>query len=61
MRLKYDLGTVVAFMGWVLQHGMNCLGNQACIIYHMKESVVERLGIKKPSWVNKVLYSMNLA
>jgi len=61
MRLKYDPGTVVAFTGRVLRHGANCPGDRACIVYHMKESVVERLGIRKPSWVNEALYSTNLA
>jgi hypothetical protein len=61
MGLKYDLGMVVAFMGWVLWHGANCPGDHACIVYHMKENIVERLGIRKPSWVNQVVYSTSLA
>lgn len=61
MRLKYDPGTVIAFSGRVLRHGANCPGDRACIVYHMKENVVEGLGIRKPSWLNEALYSPNLA
>ena len=57
MRFKYDPGTVVAFTGRVLRHGANCPGDRACIVHHMKERVVEELGITKPSWFNECLYS----
>ena len=60
MRFKYDPGTVVAFTGRVLRHGANCPGDRACIVHHMKERVVEELGITKPSWANQSLYSRNL-
>ena len=57
MRFKYDPGTVVVFTGRVLRHGANCPGDRACIVHHMKERVVEELGITKPSWVNQSSYS----
>ena len=58
MRLKYDPGTVVAFMGRVLRHGANCPGDRACIVYHMKLNVVEELGVTLPSWVNDSIFSL---
>jgi hypothetical protein len=58
MRFKYDAGTVVALTGRVLQHGANCPGDRACIVYHMKENVLEELGIEKPSWVNNSLFAI---
>jgi len=57
MRLKYDPGTVVAFTGRVLQHGASCPGDRACIVYHMKLNVVEKLGATLPSWVNDSTFS----
>jgi Oxygenase domain of the 2OGFeDO superfamily len=57
MRFKYDPGTAVALAGRVLQHGAICPGDRACIAYHMKENVVEELGIAKVSWANKQGYS----
>jgi len=57
MRFKYDPGTVVAFTGRVLQHGASCPGDRACIAYHMKDNVIDKLGIKKPSWANRSIYS----
>lgn len=57
MRFKYDPGTAVALTGRVLQHGAICSGDRACIAYHMKENVVEALGIEKVSWVQSSVYS----
>jgi len=56
MRLQYDPGTVVALAGRVLQHGANCPGDRVCIAYHMKENVIESLGITSPSWANESIY-----
>lgn len=53
MRFKYDPGTVVALAGRVLQHGANCPGDRACIAYHMRENVVQKLGLGSPSWENE--------
>ena len=57
-RLKYDPGTIVAFTGRVLQHGSNCPGDRACIVYHMKLNVVEELGVTLPSWVNESTFAL---
>lgn len=57
IRFKYDPGAVVALAGRILRHGAACPGDRACIVYHMKEKVIERLGLSKPSWVNDNIYS----
>ena len=57
MRLKYDPGTILAFTGRVLQHGANCPGDRACVVYHMKSNVVRELGVTSPSWVNERQFS----
>jgi len=56
IRFKYDPGTVVALVGWVVQHGASCPGDRACIEYHMRKNVIEELGIQGPSWVNESIY-----
>ena len=58
MRLKYDPGTIVAFTGRVLQHGANCPGDRACIAYHMRLNVIQRLGITTPSWANESIFCL---
>lgn len=57
MRFKYDPGTVVALTGRVLQHGANCAGDRACIVYHMRENVVQELGLASPPWMNESIYA----
>ena len=57
-RLRDDPGTIVAFTGRVLQHGPNCPGDRACIVYHMKLNVVEELGVTLPSWVNESTFAL---
>lgn len=58
IRLKYDPGTVVGLTGRVVQHGVTCPGDRACLAYHMKSTVIEELGIVSPSWVNLSHYSI---
>jgi hypothetical protein len=57
LRCKYDPGAVVTLAGQVLRHGATCPGDRACIAYHMKEKVIERLGLTKPSWANESIFS----
>lgn len=53
MRFKYDPGTAVSLTGRVLQHGATCPGDRACIVYHMRSNVVQKLGIPSPLWAKQ--------
>ena len=53
LRLGYDPGTVVAFSGRLLQHGVaEVSGERACIAYYMREVVMEAMGMPVAEWVN---------
>ena len=50
--LLYDLGTVVALAGNVLQHGVcPVASDRACWAHFWHRKVGERLVVKKPQWV----------
>ena len=52
VELLYNPGTVVGIAGRVLQHGVECDGERACLAYYMRDKVHERLGVRAPSWFN---------
>ena len=52
VELLYSPGTVVGIAGRVLQHGVECDGERACLAYYMRDKVHERLGVRAPSWFN---------
>jgi hypothetical protein len=52
VKLLYNPGTVVGISGRVLQHGVECDGERACLAYYMRDKVHERLGVRAPSWFN---------
>lgn len=52
LRLGYEPGTVVAFSGRLLQHGVSRVtGERACIAYYMREMVMEAMEMPKAEWV----------
>lgn len=55
----YNSGTVMAFSGKVLQHGVGRhSGNRLCIAHYMRDKVHERLGIQAPGWMNVDSYGL---
>lgn len=52
LELAYNPGTVVRIAGRVIQHGVECNGERACLAYYMRDKVHERLGLRVPSWFN---------
>ena len=60
LQLQYNPGTIVGIAGRVLQHGVECDGERACLAYYMRDKVHERLGLRAPSWFNingHIIYS----
>lgn len=57
LRLKYDLGTIASFSGRILQHGVTCGGNRACIVYHSKDKVMKHFGVLNVSQMNISMYN----
>jgi hypothetical protein len=51
--LSYDPGTVVALCGKVLCHGVHpdWEGERVCIAHFIRDTVHDRLGVKRPDWV----------
>lgn len=56
MRFRYNPGTVFGLLGRVLQHGATCPGDRVCVAYYMREQVVKKLALPKPSWMNVAEY-----
>ena len=54
--LQYNPSTIAAFSGKILQHGATCNGNCACIVYYMRDNVLEWLKEPHISWTNIKLY-----
>ena len=52
LELLYNPGTVVGIAGKVLQHGVECNGERACLAFYMRDRVHERLGLRAPRWFN---------
>ena len=49
LEFEYELGTMVALLGKLLQHGIEELeGNQICLAQYMRVNVHPRMGIKSP-------------
>ena len=57
MRFKYDPGTLAAFSGRILQHGVTCAGNRACMVFHSKGNIMRNFGITNLPWVNVSRYN----
>lgn len=50
--INYLPGTVVAFSGKVLRHGVGaCTGERICYAYFMRDSVHRSLTVKAPHWM----------
>lgn len=47
---KYNPGTLIALSGKIFRHGAECPGDRACIIFYMRDNVLNRLGIGAGSW-----------
>ena len=47
---KYNPGTLITFSGKIFQHGAKCTGDRACMVFHMHNNVLNRLGICAGSW-----------
>ncbi|KAH9477051.1 hypothetical protein JR316_0010967 [Psilocybe cubensis] len=47
---KYDPMILVAITGRLLQHGAVCKGNRAVIVYYMRRTVFEELGVQEAGW-----------
>lgn len=48
----YRPGTVMAFSGRLLQHGVSKVkGDRLCLAYYMRDGVHERLGLEAPGWM----------
>ncbi|KAH9476467.1 hypothetical protein JR316_0010379 [Psilocybe cubensis] len=50
LRYKYDPMTLVAITGRLLQHGAVCDGDRAVIVYYMRRTVFEELGVQEAGW-----------
>lgn len=58
VRLSYYSGTVIAFSGKILRHGVpECEGERVCLAYYMRDNVHERMGVEAASWMKTRLYS----
>lgn len=52
MQFPYRSGTIVAFSGSLLRHGVSAHeGERACLAYYMRESVHKRLGVPMAGWM----------
>lgn len=55
IELPYHSGTISAFSGRVLRHGVREAegrpGDRLCLVYYMRESVQDRLGGQAGEWV----------
>lgn len=47
---KYNPGTLIAFSGKIFRHGAECGGDRACMVFYMRNNVLDRLGICAGSW-----------
>ena len=56
--LRYNPGTVAAFSGKIMQHGVTCIGNHACIAYYMHDNVLAWLKEPHINWTNVKLYNV---
>lgn len=61
-RFDYRPGTVMAFSGHLLRHGVNEVnGNRGCLAYYMRPAVMKWVGVKPPSFMRyEVLDVMGL-
>lgn len=49
---RYNPGTIVCFSGTAFEHGATCVGNRACVVFYMKDNVMNRLGLPIATWAN---------
>jgi len=47
---KYNPGTLIALSGKIFRHGAECPGDRACIVFYMRDNILNRLGICAGSW-----------
>ncbi len=52
LSFKYNPGTMVAFSGKLLRHGAVCEGERACVVYYMRDHVLDRLKQPVTGWTN---------
>lgn len=58
VRCAYSSGTVMAFSGKVLQHGVpECDGERVCLAYYMRDNVHERMGVEAAQWMKMNYYA----
>lgn len=52
VRLAYNPGTVFAFSGRVLQHGVcECVGERVSLAFYMRDNVHDRVKVRGASWM----------
>lgn len=55
---KYNPGTLIALSGKIFRHGAECPGDRACIVFYMRDNVLNRLGICAGSWSQATDYDV---
>ncbi|KAI5998405.1 hypothetical protein F5J12DRAFT_680600, partial [Pisolithus orientalis] len=51
LQFDYWPGTVVAFSGWLLQHGVNDVsGNHCSLAFYMQDNIQKWLGVPQSDW-----------
>lgn len=51
-RFGYGPGTVMAFSGFLLRHGVNAVdGNRGCLAYYMRETMMKWVGVTPPKFM----------
>ncbi|KAL4066770.1 hypothetical protein J3A83DRAFT_4066689, partial [Scleroderma citrinum] len=50
--VMYSPGTVVAFLGCLLLHGVNSVeGNRYCLTYYMRDNIHNFVGVVRCDWM----------
>jgi hypothetical protein len=58
IRMAYKSGTVMAFSGKMLRHGVpECDGERICLAYYMRDKVHERMGVEAAQWMKMQYYA----
>ncbi|KIN94696.1 hypothetical protein M404DRAFT_114910, partial [Pisolithus tinctorius Marx 270] len=52
LQFLYNPGTVVAFSGRLLRHGVSSVGgNRCCFAYYMRDNIHNWIGIPRGDWM----------
>jgi hypothetical protein len=61
LRFAYESGSVMAFSGKMLRHGVPpCQGERICLAYYMRDRVHERMGVEAAQWMKRQHYGNSL-